>query len=275
MQPQGGTIWGNINLCIEIALNIYYIWGEKGEGIVIPKEHAEQNFSDKTVAAGKESGGNLYYGKEDTMSLPLYEILQKRAAMARKTEIAAAKQMEVISKGGRETFPDFFYDIKPPNQEKTEIKAVRNGIYVLHGKEPKIAIHEQIAEHFLSPYACEFGHNQDKYFYYSLQAGAIPLNELKNVFSECRDLLISEESLYATICQHYPAYRERYNGIVGKEEQIPVTKAPVNLFLQEQLDPKQGRQEKERGYTVQSESEEEAEYEEDEYGEQIDYGFEQ
>ena len=31
MQPQGGTIWGNINLCIEIALNIYYLLGEKGE----------------------------------------------------------------------------------------------------------------------------------------------------------------------------------------------------------------------------------------------------
>ena len=24
MQPQGDSIWGNINLCIEIALNIYY-----------------------------------------------------------------------------------------------------------------------------------------------------------------------------------------------------------------------------------------------------------
>jgi len=35
MQPQGDSIWGNINLCIEIALNIYYLCGEKGEGIVI------------------------------------------------------------------------------------------------------------------------------------------------------------------------------------------------------------------------------------------------
>ena len=40
MQPQGDSIWGNINLCIEIALNIYYLCGEKGEGIVIPKEQA-------------------------------------------------------------------------------------------------------------------------------------------------------------------------------------------------------------------------------------------
>lgn len=44
MQPQGDSIWGNINLCIEIALNIYYLCGEKGEGIVIPKEQAEKDF---------------------------------------------------------------------------------------------------------------------------------------------------------------------------------------------------------------------------------------
>ncbi len=63
MQPQGGSIWGNINLCIEIALNIYYIVGNHEEGIMIPKKHAEETFSDKTVAAGKESDGCLYYPK--------------------------------------------------------------------------------------------------------------------------------------------------------------------------------------------------------------------
>ena len=50
MQPQGDSIWGNINLCIEIALNIYYLCGEKGEGIVIPKEQAEKDISPETVA---------------------------------------------------------------------------------------------------------------------------------------------------------------------------------------------------------------------------------
>ena len=54
MQPQGDSIWGNINLCIEIALNIYYLCGEKGEGIVIPKEQAAKDFSHETVAAGRE-----------------------------------------------------------------------------------------------------------------------------------------------------------------------------------------------------------------------------
>ena len=69
MQPQGDSIWGNINLCIEIALNIYYLCGEKGEGIVIPKEQAEKDFSPETVAAGKESDGYLYYPKGEAMEM--------------------------------------------------------------------------------------------------------------------------------------------------------------------------------------------------------------
>ena len=78
MQPQGDSIWGNINLCIEIALNIYYLCGEKGEGIVIPKEQAEKDFSPETVAAGKESDGYLYYPKGEAMEMFRHEMLQKR-----------------------------------------------------------------------------------------------------------------------------------------------------------------------------------------------------
>ena len=73
MQPQGESIWGNINLCIEIALDIYFMIGENGEGIVVPKERAEEVFSEKTVEAGKEADGCLYYPKGDTMEMPLYE----------------------------------------------------------------------------------------------------------------------------------------------------------------------------------------------------------
>lgn len=47
MQPQGESIWGNINLCIEIALDIYFMIGENGEGIVVPKERAEEVFSER------------------------------------------------------------------------------------------------------------------------------------------------------------------------------------------------------------------------------------
>ena len=72
MQPQGESIWGNINLCIEIALDIYFMIGENGEGIVVPKECAEEVFSEKTVEAGKEADGCLYYPKGDTMETVSY-----------------------------------------------------------------------------------------------------------------------------------------------------------------------------------------------------------
>lgn len=269
MQPQGGSIWGNINLCIEIALNIYYICGENGEGIVIPQKHAKEIFSDKTVAAGKESDGCLYYPKGETMDLPLYEMLRKRAVMARKMELAAAGQMAVIRERGQEAVPALFEGIKPPEHTEGSLRRIREGIYLIYGKEPQFVVHEKIAEHFLSPYACEFGRNENGYFHYTLQSAAIPLQELSGMFSECREMIASEESLYATICTHYPAYRDEYNAIVPKEEQIPQVSAPENLFLQEQLDRVKAAEEA----TQEETSAEEKAYEDD-YGEQVDYGFE-
>lgn len=269
MQPQGESIWGNINLCIEIALNIYYIAGEKGEGIMVPREYAKETFSEKTVAAGEESEGYLYYPKGETMDMPLYEMMQKREAMARKMEIAVAGQMEAIRERGQEAVSALFEGMEPPEHTGDNLKRIREGIYITGGEEPQLVIHERAAEHFLSPYACEFGRNENGYFHYTLQSAAIPLYELRGVFPKCRELIVSEESLCATICTHYPAYREEYNAVVPKEEQIPQTGAPENLFLQEQLDRAQTAEEAGR-----EEISAEEEANEDDYGEQVDYGFE-
>lgn len=138
------------------------------------------------------------------------------------------------------------------------------------GEEPQLAIHERIAEHFLSPYACEFGRNENGYFHYNLQSAAIPLYELKGTFPECRELIVSEESLSATLYAHYPAYCEEYNAIVTETDQIPQISAPENLFLQEQLDWVRAGAEQETG----QESTYDEEKYEDDYGEQADYEFE-
>lgn len=270
MQPQGDSIWGNINLCIEIALNIYYIYGEHGEGIAIPKEHAKEIFSDKTVAAGTESDGCLYYPKGETMDMPLYEMMQKRAAMARKMELAAAGQMQAIRDRGQEAVSLLFEGMEPPEHTDGSLKQIREGIFLKDGEESEFLIHERVAEHFLSPYACEFGRSEKGYFHYTLQSAAIPLYELKGIFTECREIIVSEESLCATLCTHYPTYRKEYNAIVSKNEQIPQINAPVNLFLQQQLDRGQTEAEEE---TVHEEAFAEEETDEDEYGEQVDYGF--
>lgn len=154
MQPQGESIWGNINLCIEIALDIYFMIGENGEGIVVPKERAEEVFSEKTVEAGKEADGCLYYPKGDTMEMPLYEMMQKRAALARKMEIAAAKQMEQIRGNGSGAADSLFAKIAPPAETEYVICCARDGIYLTGGNEMQLLVAEQLAEHFLTPYAC-------------------------------------------------------------------------------------------------------------------------
>ena len=171
-------IWGNINLCIEIALNIYYLCGEKGEGIVIPKEQAEKDFSPETVAAGKESDGYLYYPKGEAMEMFRHEMLQKRLVMIKNMELAATEQMEAVRKGGQAAALARFQDIEPPGDRGENKKRIWNGIYILNGEEQKIAVHERIAEAFLTPYACEFGRRENGYFYYTLQSAALPLYEL-------------------------------------------------------------------------------------------------
>lgn len=270
MQPQGDSIWGNINLCIEIALNIYYLCGEKGEGIVIPKEQAVKDFSPETVAAGKELDGYLYYPKGEEMEMFRHEMLQKRLDMIKKMKLTATEQMEAVRKGGQTAALARFQDIESPENREENEKRIWNGIYILDGKEPQIAVHERIAESFLTPYACEFGKWENGYFYYTLQSAALPLYELKGVIPECQEMIVSEESLYATICTHYPAYRERYNALVAQEQQIPQISAPANMFLQEQLDRGQTGAAEENAH---EEAIVEEETDEDIYGEQVDYGI--
>lgn len=143
--------------------------------------------------------------------------------------------MEAVRKGGQAAALARFQDIEPPGDREENKKRIWNGIYILNGEEQKIAVHERIAEAFLTPYACEFGRRENGYFYYTLQSAALPLYELKGVVPECQEMIVSEESLYATICTHYPAYRERYNALVAQEQQIPQIDAPANLFCRSSL----------------------------------------
>ena len=263
MNSQGESIWGNINLCVEIALNIYYITGEHDEGIMIPKEHADGFFSPETVAAGQEADGRLYYPQGETMNLPLYELLQKRESLASVMEFVAAVRTEEVRRTGRVLDPG----ILVPDSAEGSIQTVREGIYWSRGETPRFLIHEQIAELYLTVFACMFASREGEYYCFSQRASALALNELKNVFPECRDQIVSEDSLYATICQHYPIYREEYNAAVSGQTEIPKVDAPVCLFLQEQLDQAQEMQ----GTEPQEEPAQEQDGD-DEYEEQEEYG---
>lgn len=244
--PQGESIWGNINTAMEIALDVYAIVakdknGIERTGIMVGKETADKNLSAKAAAMAEQDGDWLCYD-EDTKDVPMYEILQRRVAACRKMEAAALREMEEIKRDDRTSLSDYFGECAPPAQTQhgavVDTLKVRNGIYFTQdSQEMQLAIHEAIADNYMSPIAGEFGRKQGEYLLYDMETCAIPLGELKNVFEETERLVISEESLYATLNQHFRGYVAAYNGILPEEYKIPEqSAAPADLFLAMQLE---------------------------------------
>lgn len=274
--PQGESIWGTINTCVEIALNVYMIVAVDGqgierEGVMVRKNAVKDTLSEKAAAMGREDGDWLCFD-EDKKDIPVYEVLQRRMALCRRMESVVMKQMEEIRRDGKLSLTDYFGECAPPEEtpagQVDDRLHVRNGIYMTQDKESlKFAVHEAVADNFMSPMAAECGSRQGDYLFYDTASSAVMLNELKNVFDEVSALVISEDSLYATLDQKFPAYKQLYNACVPKEEQIPEADAPAELFLAVQLEAAGDREEPE-SRPVEDERPEEME---EEFGEQIDY----
>lgn len=273
-QPQGESIWGTINTCTEIALNIYMIIARDADGIehtgiMARKETAEKNLSAKAVNMAEQDGDWLYYD-EDTKDIPMYEVLQRKMAVCKRMEAAVMKQMEEIKRDGKLTLTDYFGECNPPMETPqgtvVDMLHIRNGIYFTQdGHDMKFAVHEAVADNFMTPMAAEFGQKQGEYLYYDLAASAIPLNELKNVFDEAEALIVSEDSLYATLNNRFEGYASQYNAFMSEEYRIPKVNAPDSLFLAVQLEQAKDMEEQEVSPVIAAE---------EEYGEQVDYGVE-
>ncbi len=197
----------------------------------------------------------------------MYEVLQRRMALCRRMEAVVMKQMEEIQRDGKLSLTDYFGECVPPVEtpagQVDDRLHVRNGIYMTQdGESMKFAVHEAVADNFMSPMAVECGSRQGDYLFYDTVSSAVMLNELKHVFDEVSALIISEDSLYATLDQNFPAYKQLYNACVPKEEQIPKADAPTELFLAVQLEAARDREEQERQPMEETE---------EEFGEQIDY----
>lgn len=271
--PQGESIWGTINTAMEIALNIYMIVatdeaGVEHTGIMARKEAAEKNLSSKAVSMAEQDGDWLCYG-ENTKDIPMYEVLQQRMATCKHMEATVIKQMEEIKRDGKLTLTDYFGECNPPTETQNgkiaDMLHIRNGVYYTQDNHSmKFAVHEAIADSYMSDVAVAFGQRQGEYLYYDLTTSAIALNELKNVFDEVGALIVSEDSLNATLTQQFKMYVSQYNALMPEESRIPETNAPGNLFLAVQL-------------AAAKEAEQEAQAAPEateEYGEQVDYGVE-
>lgn len=243
--PQGESIWGTINTCVEIALNIYEIVatdenGIEHTGIMARKDSAEKTLSQKAVQMAEQDGEWLCYD-ENTKDIPTYEVLQRRVAACKKIESATLAQMADIKRDGKLLLTDYFGECNPPTETchspVTDLLKIRNGIFFTQDNtEMLFAVHEAIAENYMSAIAAEFAHRQGEYLYYDLTTCAVALNELKNVFEETEALVISEDSLNATLHQKFPTYTSLYNELVQEEYQIPEATGPADLFLKVQLE---------------------------------------
>lgn len=244
-QPQGESIWGTINSCVEIALDIYMIIakdanGIEHSGIMARKDTAEKNLSPKAVSMAEQDGGWLCYD-ENTKDIPVYEVLQRKMAACKRAEAAIMQQIEEIRRDGKVVLSDYFGECRPPVEtphgEAVDLLPIRNGIYFTQDNhEMLFAVHETVADNYMSPAAAEFGQRNGEYLYYDLMASAIPISELKNVFTETEALVMSEDSLYATLNHRFQAYVSQYNHCMPEESRIPEVDAPEGLFLSVQLE---------------------------------------
>ncbi|MPM44810.1 hypothetical protein SDC9_91492 [bioreactor metagenome] len=242
--PSGESIWGNINTALEIALNIYVIVakdenGIEREGIMVPKDKAKEILSDKAISMAEQDGDWLCYG-EDTKDIPMYEMLQRRVAACKRMEAKAMEMMEEIRRDGKLRLTDYFGECAPPTQQEKDSPPpvpVRNGIYfVQSGGQDFFAVHEAVADNFMSDMAVAFGNRQGEYLLYDLTTAAIPLFELSQIYEEVGDLIVSEDSLLSTLNTNFKTYVLYYNDLLQEEAKIPPVSAPVSLFLQKQLD---------------------------------------
>lgn len=162
----------------------------------------------------------------------------------RESRRGALTQMLEIQRDGSLRLTDYFGECEPPvstpDGEAGKLQKVRNGIYFAETDGTTyFAVQEAVADNFLSPMACGFGRKADGYLYYDLTTCAVPLNELRQVYDEVDALIVSEDSLYATLGESFKLYTDLYNDIVQEEDRIPPVEAPAALFLQRQLDAAQ------------------------------------
>lgn len=256
--PSGESIWGNINTAVEIAMNIYMIIakdenGLEREGIMVPKSKANQALSQKAISMAEQDGDWLCYG-EDTKDIPMYEVLQRRVAACKRMESKAIEMMREIRRDGSLSFTDYFGECAPPieveNNNSEQHERIRNGIYFVHSDgEDYFAVHETIADNFMSDMAEVFGRKQGEYLYYDLNTAVVPLFELRQVYEEVDNLIVSDDSLIATLNKNFSAYITYYNELMQEEAKIPPVEAPIYLYLQKQLD----REAQEQDYSADTE----------------------
>jgi len=250
------SIWGSINTCFEIGIEIYQLFckaqnGDTKSGFALPIDKAKELLSEKALSLGTEKDGFIYFESPNQILAPLFELL-KSVAITDEGVIKAAGDIANLEQIGKAAVPEYFgnlplpqadvpFDNLPvslPDNEKT-VKEIRSGLSIIKDEENHffVAVHKTLAERDLTPTALQFGDRIDDFYFYGAIACAIPLYELARKYPEINDFVVNRESLMQTMVSKAPNYVSEWNADHAEPgEQIKPNGSIPMMFLQEHYD---------------------------------------
>ena len=238
MSAPHDSIWGSINTCVEIGIEIYQLLGKSGDGIAIPTDKAKELLSKKALAQGTEKDGFIYFESPNKSMVAAYELI-KNNKITDKGFIDEIGGLKSIEADGPLIAPEYFGEFAlPAIYENESLEQIANGVLLISDANCAfLAVHKTLANYELSLIAEEFGRKKDDdYLYYDTTTAAIPLFELSQTNEVVKDIVISDESLRATLCNNFNTYVTVYNSEFAKDKPIENADAPTCMFLQKQLD---------------------------------------
>jgi len=237
--PPSESIWGNVNTCIEIGLEIYQLCSKTHSGIAIPIDKAKSLLSEKALSYGVQKDGFVYFENSDKLLAPLFELL-KCAAITDKGYIDSVGGIKGVKAELKNRIPEYFGQSEPPVYppptigKKETAEELTNGAWLINGEN--IYVHRSFALYGLSEAAARLGGKDGEYLLYEGALAAVPLFELSKTSDTARNVIVSEDSLHATLCGNFPEYVKSHNMSALPNARIKDADAPPYLFMQSHLD---------------------------------------
>ena len=125
-----------------------------------------------------------------------------------------------LERSGKLSLPEYFGSFAPPQRSpQGELSAVRplhEGVFLLKtGRGRQLAIHEAVAERYLTAVAAAAGEFLGDYCFFDEDSGMpVVFFELSAAFPDIRRL-VDMPTLYAALRCYCPAYVSFYNDIYG------------------------------------------------------------
>ena len=234
------SLLSTIISCIEIGLNVYALTlNNGGIALWVDEKLAKEIFHEDMLRRVQKAYGKYIFDIENKECLAAAYYLTKSGGIKNIASITnffgTVDQME---QEGKVHYPEYFGELEPPTTSVwgnvTETIPIDNGIMLVKTyKQSGLAIHKDIIEAYLSTPVEEVGLKDDAYLFYDIESScAVPLYELAMFNSKVLDVIISMDSLKATLKENFSLY---VKGQSLDFENVYYTK-PSGVFLQQQID---------------------------------------